>query len=68
MVRCGAGAGLNIEACGAVRAPALDDGVVWGGCGPLHCGAVRSRAKILGPRRALMHIDTAANISRFIVH
>ena len=25
MVRCGAGAGLNIEGCGAVRAPALDD-------------------------------------------
>ena len=28
MVRCGAGAGLNIEVCGAVRAPALDDGVM----------------------------------------
>ena len=50
---CGAGAGLNIEVCGAVRAPALDDGAVR--CGPLHCGAVRSRAKLLGPRRALQH-------------
>ena len=46
-VRCGAGAGLNIEVCGAVRAPALDDGAVRCGCGPLHCGAVRSRAKPL---------------------
>ena len=54
MVRCGAGAGLNIEVCGAVRAPALDDGAVRCGCGPLHCGAVRSRAKLLGPRRALV--------------
>ena len=25
MVRCGAGAGLNIEGCGAVRAPTLND-------------------------------------------
>ena len=47
-VRCGAGAGLKIEVCGAVRAPALDDGAVRCGCGPLHCGAVRSRAKLLG--------------------
>ena len=54
MVRCGAGAGLNIEVCGAVRAPALDDGAVRCGCGPLHCGVVRSRAKLLGPRRALV--------------
>ena len=53
MVRCGAGAGLNIEVCGAVRAPALDDGAVRCGCGPLDCGAVRSRATLLGPRRAL---------------
>ena len=49
------GAGLNIEGCGVVRAPALNDCVVRCGCGLLHCGAVRSRAKLLGPRRALMH-------------
>ena len=55
-VRCGAGAGLYIEVCGVVRAPALDDGAVRCGCGPLHCGAVRSRAKLLGPRRALVQI------------
>ena len=55
MVRCGADVGLKIEVCGAVRAPALDDGAVRGGCGPLHCGAVRSRAKLLGPRRALTY-------------
>ena len=58
MVRCGAG--LNIEVCGAVRAPALDDGAVRCGCGPLHCGAVRSRAKLLGPRRALLHTSKVA--------
>ena len=52
IVRCGAGAGLNIEGCGAVRAPALNDCAVRCGCGPLHCGAVRLRAKLLGPRRA----------------
>ena len=40
MVRCGAGAGLNLEVCGAVRAPALDDGAVRCGCESLHCGAV----------------------------
>ena len=51
MVRCGAGASLNIEVCGAVRPPALDDGAVRCGCGPLRCGAVRSRAKLLGPCR-----------------
>ena len=48
------GAGLNIEVCGAVRAPALDDGAVRCGCGPIHCGAVRSRSKLLGPSRALV--------------
>ena len=52
MVRCGAGAGLNIEGCGAVRAPALNDCAVR--CGLLHCGVMRSRAKLLGPRRALV--------------
>ena len=41
----------------AWRAPALDDGAVRCGCGPLHCEAVRSRAKLLGPRRALMEIQ-----------
>ena len=50
------GAGLNIEGCGAVRAPALNDCAVWCGCGPLHCGAVRLRAKLLGPRRALIYM------------
>ena len=65
MVRCGGGAGLNIEVCGAVRAPALDDGVVRCGCGPLHCGAVRSRANLLGPRRALVH---NANVHSAICH
>ena len=54
IVRCGAGAGLNIEGCGAVRAPALNDCAVRCGCGPLHCGAVQLRAKLLGPRRALI--------------
>ena len=59
--RCGAGAGLNIEGCGAVRCgavrtPALNDCAVRCGCGLLHCGVVRLRAKLLGPRRALMHI------------
>ena len=53
-VRGGAGAGLNIEGCGAVRAPALNDCAVWCGCELLHCGAVRSRAKLLGPLRALL--------------
>ena len=48
-VRCGRGPKYISLRCGA--APALDDGAVW--CGPLHCGAVRSRAKLLGPRRAL---------------
>ena len=41
-VRCGAGAGLNIEVCGAVRAPALDDGAVR--CGPPHWMMVRCGA------------------------
>ena len=53
-MRCGAGAGINIEGCGAVRAPALNDCAVR--CGPLHCRAVRLRAKLLGPRRALVPI------------
>ena len=56
MVRCGAG--LNIEVCGAVRAPALDDGVVRVCASSL--GAVRSRAKLLGPRRALLHTSKVA--------
>ena len=54
MVRCGAGAGLNIEGCGAVWAPALNDCAVRLGFGLLHCEAVRSRAKLLDPRRALV--------------
>ena len=33
MVRCGVGAGLNIEGCGAVRAPALNDCAVRCGAG-----------------------------------
>ena len=40
MVRCGAGAGLNIEICGAVRAPALDDGAVRVRASSLRGGAV----------------------------
>ena len=51
-VRCGAGAGLNIEVCGAVRAPALDDGAVRVRVSSLR--AVRLRAKLLGPRRTLI--------------
>ena len=39
-VRCGAGAGLNIEVCGAVRAPALDDGAVRVRASSLRGGAV----------------------------
>ena len=44
-MRCGAGAGLNIEVCGAVRAPALDDGAVRAPA--LDDGAVRVRASSL---------------------
>ena len=40
MVRCGAGVGLNIEVCGAVRAPALDDGAVRVRASSLRGGAV----------------------------
>ena len=40
MVRCGAGAGLNIEGCGAVRAPALNDCAVRVRASSLRGGAV----------------------------
>ena len=48
-MRCGAGAGLNIEVCGAVRAPALDDAVRCDDAldGAVRCGAVRVRASSL---------------------
>ena len=49
-----------------VRAPALNDCAVRCGCGPLHCGAVRLRAKHLGPRRALLH--TLQQFQFSIVH
>ena len=49
---CGAGAGLNIEGCGAVRAAALNDCALRCVWGLLHCGAGRLRAKLLGLRRA----------------
>ena len=49
-------AGLNIEVCGAVQAQALDDGAVRCGCGPLHCGAVRSLAKLLGPQGSSVYM------------
>ena len=39
-VRCGAGAGLNIEGCGAVRAPALNDCAVRVRASSLRGGAV----------------------------
>ena len=42
-MRCGVGEGLNIEVCGVVRAPALDDGAVQ--CRP--APAVRVRASSL---------------------
>ena len=57
---CGAGVGLNIEGCGAVRGLALNDCAVRCGCGLLHCGVVRSWAKLLGPRRALIRTDGRA--------
>ena len=57
-MRCGCGSKYRRLQCSA--GPTLNDCMVRCGCGPLHCGAVRSWAKLLGPRRALAGERTPA--------
>ena len=69
-VRCGAvwcGAGLNIEVCGAVRAPALDDGAGAGLFTERRCG----RAQTFRPAQGSnAHITSRRSqlVSRSFIH